>query len=277
MVIILNDIDEKINQDFLVYNRAWSGTREYRLKFTELIVNLELQDYCLMRFSPECDKNDYHNFVPTNISLAVARLDLEKYFEPSAATADASADYDNTDYQQIAIEVVLETLFDDSRWHLTEKSLRPIACGRPFILAATAGSLKYLRSYGFETFGKFIDESYDTITDPATRLNSICREMQRIARLSQEQKHQLWQELYAIAYRNQQLFFSDTWQQGIFDEFVDNYNQARKTVDQHVSTSYWENIKEVNFEQSPPSARMIRNLKASLDHFDQIQDWIANR
>ena len=268
---------EKINQDFLVYNRAWSGTREYRLKFTELIVNLELQDYCLMRFNPECDKNNYHNFVPTNISLAVSRLDLEKYFEPSSATADASADYDNTDYQQIAIEVVLETLFDDSRWHLTEKSLRPIACGRPFILAATAGSLQYLRSYGFETFGKFIDESYDTITDPATRLDSICKEMQRIARLPQEQKHQLWQELYAIAYRNQQLFFSDTWQQGIFDEFVDNYNQARKTVDQHVSTSYWEHIKEVNFEQCPPTARMIRNLKVSLDNFDQIQDWIASR
>jgi hypothetical protein len=48
---------------------------------------------------------------------------------------------------------------------LTEKALRPIACGQPFILAATPGSLQYLRSYGFKTFSGYIDETYDTIQE----------------------------------------------------------------------------------------------------------------
>jgi hypothetical protein len=97
--------------------------------------------------------------------------------------------------------------------------------------------------------------------------------MQRIANLSQEQKHQLWQELYAIAQRNQQLFFSDAWQETIFDEFVENYKRARKIVDQHVSTRHWENIKEVDFDLCP-HAKMLQNLKPSLDNQKQIQDWL---
>jgi hypothetical protein len=32
--------------DFLIYNRAWSGTREYRLKFAELLVKYDLVKNC---------------------------------------------------------------------------------------------------------------------------------------------------------------------------------------------------------------------------------------
>jgi hypothetical protein len=68
---------------------------------------------------------------------------------------------------------VLETLFDDHRWHLTEKSLRPIACGKPFVLMATPGSLQYLRQYGFKTFDGLIDETYDSIQNPKQRLQAV--------------------------------------------------------------------------------------------------------
>ena len=264
---------DKIDCDFLVYNRAWSGTREYRLKFTELVVSAGIQDHCQMRFTPICDDTNYKNFFATNPALAISNHTLENYFEPAVADANASADYNNLDYQHTAIEVVLETLFDDSRWHLTEKALRPIAVGRPFILAATAGSLEYLRSYGFETFNGLIDESYDTVTDPAERLQCICQEMLRISQLPQEQKQQLWIKLYEIAKRNQELFFSTEWQQGIFDEFVRNYHHARAVIDAQVSTTYWETLKEVNLDLCP-GAKMLQNLRASLDNHAQIQAWI---
>jgi hypothetical protein len=85
------------------------------------------------------------------------------------------------DYEATDIEVVLETLFDDSRLHLTEKSLRPIAVAQPFILAGTHGSLEYLRSYGFKTFGDVWDESYDLVEDPAERLIQIAELMKYIS------------------------------------------------------------------------------------------------
>ena len=230
---------DNIHQDFLVYNRAWSGTREYRLKFTELIVNEDLQSACHMKFTSHCDDQHYSMFNFKNPKLAISRWDLETYFDPCTVDASASADYQTLDYAHTAIEVVLETLFDDQRWHLTEKSLRPIACGRPFILAATPGSLEYLRSYGFETFGNLIDESYDQIVDPVKRLQCITAEMSRISKLPQKQKLQLWQSLYLIADRNKQLFFSVAWQQQIFNEFVENFNQSILTMEQYKTGRDW--------------------------------------
>ena len=36
---------DQITHDFLIYNRAWSGTREYRLKFAEQLVNTNLHKH----------------------------------------------------------------------------------------------------------------------------------------------------------------------------------------------------------------------------------------
>ena len=235
---------DKIHQDFLLYNRAWTGTREYRLKFTELIVNENLQSTCCMKFTSHCDDQYYSVFDFKNHKLAISRQDLETQFDPCTVDATASADYHAPDYAHTGIEIVLETLFDDTRWHLTEKSLRPIACGRPFMLAGTPGSLEYLRSYGFETFGNLIDESYDCITDPVSRLQCIVKEMKRISNLSHDQKLQLWQSLYEIADRNKQLFFSDAWQQQIFDEFVSNFNQGVSIIEQNKTGKHWLNFRD---------------------------------
>ena len=153
---------------------------------------------------------------------------MPQIFPISKATGSYSADYNSTDYQMSAIEVVLETLFDDSRLHLTEKSLRPIACGQPFILAATHGSLEYLRNYGFETFSPWIDETYDTIENPAQRLKAIVQEMKRIANLSADEKTFLYAKLKDITIRNKKLFFSFEFLQHIVNEFKENLNVGIK-------------------------------------------------
>ena len=211
-------------KDFLIYNRAWTGTREYRLRFTELLVQHNLVDYCQTWFSPVDENTGYQEHRFKNADLQINNYNLEKHFSPTSADSTASADYHEPDYQQTNIEVVLETLFDDSRLQLTEKTLRPIACAQPFILAATAGSLEYLRSYGFETFAPWIDETYDTIENPVQRLKAIVQEMKRIANLSN--KAELYQEIRKIAARNQKLFFSAAWQQSIINEFKTNLDLA---------------------------------------------------
>ena len=263
-----------IQQDFLVYNRAWTGTREYRLKFTELVVNADLQSCCLMKFSSTCDGQHYSKFDFKNPTLAISRRDLQTQFDPCTADATASADYHSPDYSHTAIEIVLETLFDDTRWHLTEKILRPIACGRPFMLAATPGSLAYLQSYGFETFGEFIDESYDQMIDPVDRLQCIVTEMSRISRLPQEQKLKLWQSLYQIADRNKQLFFSEAWQQKIFNEFVTNFNQATDITDQHKTGKHWLTFRE-RWRACPDLYRSTDPIiLKSMDHQEEIEQLL---
>ncbi len=238
---VLNNQDPKV--DFLIYNRAWSGTREYRLKFVELLANHQLVDHCRIKFNPIDDGNHYCNHVFTNRDFSIDANNLEQIFELNTADASCSADYVNTDYQETRLEVVLETLFDDERIQLTEKILRPIACGHPFILASTAGSLEYLRSYGFETFNQYIDESYDSIKDPLHRLKAIVAELQRLSTLSVQDKEQLYANLKNIAEKNKKLFFSNSWHDKIVQEFKHNFESAlAQTTDFKIDCSDLKNI-----------------------------------
>jgi hypothetical protein len=101
------------------------------------------------------------------------------------------------------------------------------------MLAATSGSLEYLRSYGFQTFSGLIDESYDTVTGPVERLQVITNEMRRISKMPKKQKQQLFEKLYQIADYNKKLFFSDLWHNGIVNEFKTNFESALTQVKQH--------------------------------------------
>jgi hypothetical protein len=232
-------------QDFLIYNRAWSGTREYRLAFVDQLVQAGLTTYCRTSFAPVDSDMHYSQHKFANPDLAIARTDLETVLPANTHNSHASADYNNLDYAQTGMEIVLETLFDDSRWHLTEKALRPIACGKPFMLVATAGSLTYLRSYGFETFGNLIDESYDLETDPVARLAAVIQEMSRISSLNTSDKIVLWNQLHQIAERNKQRFFSAEWQAGIVQEYVDNINQAMVTMNDNCTGKHWKQYREL--------------------------------
>ena len=229
----LDPAKKRIVKDFLVYNRAWTGTREYRLHFTEQIADSGLSQHCQMSFNAHDNDGHYsqHQFV--NPALQITNFNLEDFFPANTHDATASADYNYADYQSTAIEVVLETVFDDTRWHLTEKTLRPIACGQPFILCATPGSLQYIREYGFETFGGLIDESYDQVFDPQARLHCIVKEMQRIQQLPDAQRSELYGKLFQISQRNQQRFFSRDFQQQVMQELQQNFTQGMSTMNQH--------------------------------------------
>jgi hypothetical protein len=154
-------------------------------------------------------KNLLHNFLPVK-----------------QVSANASADFDIDDYNTTEIEVVLETLFDDSRLHLTEKILRPIACGQPFILASTYRSLEYLKEYGFKTFDTVWSESYDKIVDPEKRLQAIVDLMGQLANLNSKDQKNLLIKAYEISSYNRSRFFSNDFFQQVTNELKTNLDQA---------------------------------------------------
>jgi len=216
-----------VQQIFLVYNRAWSGTREYRLGFADRLIMLGLVNHVLMRVSPvdsDIDKHyDLHHFEhkhwrPRNV--------IEKHFPLCEADSHYSADFDIKDYESTNIEVVLETLFDDLRLHLTEKTLRPIAMGQPFILAGTYGSLKYLREYGFKTFSDCWDESYDMMSDSMERMNKITDVMSNIISMPPNKRKEMLVKARGIADYNKQHFFSGNFQNQVSNELKQNLQQA---------------------------------------------------
>lgn len=229
-----------VTKTFLIYNRAWSGTREYRLKFAELLLGLGLEKACHMSINPiEPELGIHYNLHEFSKHIWKPKQVLENYFPASSAHSHYSADFDIQDYQSTDIEIVLETLFDDDRLHLTEKSLRPIACGQPFVLAGTHGSLEYLQSYGFKTFADIWDESYDLIQDPQERLWRIANLMQDIANWSPGQRKYNLAQAQKIADYNKQHFFSQRFFDAIAQELHRNLTQAvRKLLETNTSQAF---------------------------------------
>lgn len=230
---------KEYTHDFLIYNRAWTGTREYRLKFAELLVNSNLYQNCKMGFSINDNMLDYREHKFKNQDFQISNHNIQDYFFDNQTPSTASADYSSIDYQSCGIEIVLETLFDDKRIHLTEKILKPIACGHPFILIGSPGSLEYLRSYGFKTFSGLINEDYDQIQNPVRRLDAIVNLMKDITSMSENDKINLFQQMSCVAKQNQEIFFSDNFQNYIIQEFKTNLDNAMIIMNQNRTGKYF--------------------------------------
>jgi hypothetical protein len=70
------------------------------------------------------------------------------------------------------VNVITDTFFEGDVF-VSEKVYTAIAHGQIFVMLAPAGTLAYLRSQGYRTFGNFIDESYDSISDNYARLQAV--------------------------------------------------------------------------------------------------------
>lgn len=92
---------------------------------------------------------------------------------------------------------------------LTEKTFKPIANLQPFVIIGTYGSLCLLRELGFKTFGDYIDESYDDITDETHRLKAAVDVALDLARMSHSDHIALMTKVKPILEHNQQVFYSD--------------------------------------------------------------------
>ena len=116
---------------------------------------------------------------------------------------------------------VTETVYTGKRLHLTEKTFKPIALGMPFILSATAGSLEYLRRYGFKTFGEFWDESYDLETDDFIRAEKVAALLKNLDSMSTEKKQQLFDRCWPVIEHNWNWFYKDGLESVLWQELTD--------------------------------------------------------
>jgi hypothetical protein len=229
---------KNITKTFLVYCRDWTPVREYRLKFLDLLLDAGLLDECRISTqhtnSQGVHLKDYHIQDPRFVVDTARLLSIPDNNSPSTS----SADYDTDDFTSTAISVVLETVVD-SKIHLTEKTLRAIACGHAFVLVAGPESLAYLRRYGFCTFGTVFDESYDTEKDTVTRLEKVIATMQQIKNLSAAD----WQEINEITAHNRSRFFSEDFANQVRDELKSNLAPVVEFCMNNRGNLWWETRK----------------------------------
>jgi hypothetical protein len=104
-------------------------------------------------------------------------------------------------YTDTWYSLVTETIFDYPYSFRTEKIYKPIIMAHPFVVAANRGYLRDLQNAGFQTFDSIIDESYDQIDCPHTRIQRIIETVRYISRGGPEH---FWHASRNICKYNQQ-------------------------------------------------------------------------
>jgi hypothetical protein len=121
-----------------------------------------------------------------------AQADLPRLFAGEGTQQMTSCWLSNfAEAQDSLVYVPTETVYFGRRTHITEKTFKAIALGMPFVLVAAAGSLEYLRSYGFQTFATVLDESYDEEQDDILRVEKVVKLLKELDGLSVKEQQQI--------------------------------------------------------------------------------------
>lgn len=85
-------------------------------------------------------------------------------------------------YRASNFDIVVETAthLNENRRFITEKTLRALALGQPFIAFNGARSLEYLRELGFKTYHSVWDEGYDSETNETLRFEMFAELAKRL-------------------------------------------------------------------------------------------------
>ena len=106
-------------------------------------------------------------------------LEYEKSYPEFEPTSEFELCSGIEDFHDSYLNLVAESRLEDIGY-LTEKIYKPLRTGQLFLVQGPPGTVKYLRSIGFDTFDDFIDHSYDMIDNWQARSDAVLAELDRI-------------------------------------------------------------------------------------------------
>lgn len=232
------DRQEDVVYPFCSFNHLFKEKRSYRMALTARLANLGLLKKGCVSFhgsfenckieidnvNSQLSDRDRYLIEKNIVALKMQPMILDSREIDGSFSAKFGI-HEYRMHQRSFLHVVNETVFYDAKQHLTEKIFKPIVSLRPFILVGAPYNLQYLKTYGFQTFDKWIDESYDTIVDPSARLDHITHEIDRISTLSRASRTDMLEDMRATLEHNKRHFFS-RFREIIVEELVDNFDRC---------------------------------------------------
>jgi len=116
-------------------------------------------------------------------------------------------------YNRCYYSILVETLCQGDCYLMAEKIGKCLLARRLFVHFGTAHWLEQLRSFGFQTFGSVLDESYDDIEDDVKRWQAA---FEQVKWLSQQNHAELLQKIKPILDHNHARLYA--FRQEKFDE-----------------------------------------------------------
>jgi hypothetical protein len=226
-VVKFNPIDDKYL--FLSYNR---NPRPQRIQFLLLMLreNLFNRGWISLNnliYKPMPDDNiDDFNYLKDNAPFVIdSKYDL---------FYNLAINITKEDYEKTFISIITESLADDDTLFFSEKIWKPIMVGHPFILYGNQFSLKLLKEWGFKTFDKWIDESYDEVSDRVHRAEMVVRELKKFENKTIDELNKIREEMVEICTYNQnhyKIYYNKKYNEdGTCNDLIKIYEEVWSTL-----------------------------------------------
>jgi hypothetical protein len=259
----LSQIENKFTKVFINLNRLTTKDRSYRLLLVSEIMERGLLEHghvslCLTDSSQGTWQEelayehtklspDAKVIIERNLSKLTGSLVVDR--ENPQGNLSAHAGPDELKLNQSALwHVVSETIFYYKKLHLTEKIFKPIVSRRPFILVGAPGNLAYLKSYGFKTFDRWIDESYDLEEDNDKRIRMINDQLEKLCSLTLHELRDMHEEMKDVLEYNFNHFYGE-FKNIIVDEMLENFKGVARQWNNGRVTDKLINLDDIDFAQ----------------------------
>lgn len=224
--------DRRPTKTFMSPNRIVAGKRDHRVLFLYNIFKYGLEQnhisapricqYENVDISSIAQK--YAN-VYQDITQVLDQANLPRLFDGESVQQMTSCWLTNfNEAQDSLIYVPTETVYFGRRLHITEKTFKAIALEMPFMLIAPAGSLEYMRSYGFRTFEPIIDENYDLETNDIIRIEKVVQQLKEFNDLSVRERQAVHRACLPIVEHNFNHFYKGDFATILWQEFLGMLN-----------------------------------------------------
>lgn len=235
-------VERKLTKKFITFNRITGASRLYRSMLISKLSQKNILDAGYVSYSPICPVHGTHfsnSFNNEGIKYGITLQESKEYIENLKKVnhplrIDSSEEYIPNGSYDIGplpelmssfLHVVTETMFWDERTHLTEKIFKPIVAKQPFVLVGCANNLEYLKSYGFKTFDRWWDESYDSIKNPHQRLNAVVDVIDKICKMSFNELQDMLKEMQEVLEYNYNWFYSIDFLDTVWAELKTNFSK----------------------------------------------------
>lgn len=229
---LIQPIQERtIIKTFIAPNRIVAGERQHRLEMLyHIFKNGMTHNHISCPDTCPAENISIHEAIKP---LAAKYPDIKSVFAAQALPINFAGETDHPMHScwlslfdesaESLLYLVTETVATGRRHHLTEKTFKPIALGMPFVIVGTRGSLEYLRSYGFKTFGNIWDESYDSANDDV-RIEQIAELLKGLDALSTKAKQDMFDQAREVVEHNWNHFYNGSFEAVLWTELNEMLN-----------------------------------------------------
>lgn len=201
---------------FLMYNR--NGERMHRVWFVNELYKRNLLDKGFISFFANENLDKFFNGSKAYPQLGFELSHVNDMKENYKKFNPLIIDSDNPDeitffhnyisrrkeYEESYFTIVSETNAETEYSFITEKTIKPIMNLHPFLILGNPNTLSVLKQFGFKTFDKWWDESYDSEFDFLKRGEKLITLVDELCNKTHDEWNVMLEEMRDILYHNKQ-------------------------------------------------------------------------